>query len=81
MARKKKSLIASESKRLDKPFEITSVCRADLMHPEIGYSPSRALKVTDAQMQRIASKMSNDYTEQLYWTSLEIIAEYVVKDK
>lgn len=77
----KKSLTLSESKRLNKPFDITSVCRIDLMHPEIGYSPSKALKVTDAQMKRVASKMADDYTEQLYWSSLSIIAEHVTRGK
>ena len=79
--RKKKSLTISESKRLDKPFDITSVCRADLTHPMIGYSQSKALRVTDAKMERIASKLADDYTEQLFWASLEIICEFVLDDK
>ena len=34
--------------------------------------------VTDAQMRRLAQKMANDYCEQLFWSSMEIIAERCV---
>lgn len=51
-------------------FEITSVSRADL--EEKGFDVS---DVTDETMERLASKMADDYLEQMYWISLEIIAE------
>lgn len=51
-------------------FKITSVCRDDLNG--IGFDTS---KVDDSTMKRLASKLANDYCEQMFWTSLEIIAE------
>lgn len=51
-------------------FEITSVSRADL--EEKGYDTSA---ITDEQMEKLASKMAEDYCEQLFWTSMDIIAE------
>lgn len=53
-------------------FEITSVSREDL--EALGYNAS---KVSDATMERLASKLADDYCEQLFWTSLDIIAEYL----
>lgn len=51
-------------------FPITSVCRDDL--EEKGFDTS---EVSDETMRRLASKMADDYLEQLYWISLEILAE------
>ncbi|NDW08761.1 hypothetical protein [Dysgonomonas sp. 520] len=51
-------------------FHITSVHRDDLIHK--GFDVSN---VQDCDMETLARKMSNDYCEQLFWTSLEIIAE------
>lgn len=51
-------------------FEITSVHRDDL--ERLGYDTS---KVSDQTMEKLATKMSDDYLEQLFWTSLDIIAE------
>lgn len=53
-------------------FEITSVSRADLQAK--GYDTS---KITDAQMERLASKMADDYVEQMFWISMDIIAEHL----
>ena len=53
-------------------FPITSVSRADLAG--LGFDASQ---VSDEKMQRLASKMADDYLEQLYWSSLIIIAEYL----
>ncbi len=53
-------------------FYITSVHRDDLLN--VGLDGPSA---TDEQMERIADKMSDDYCEQLFHISLEIIAEYV----
>jgi hypothetical protein len=58
-------------------FVISRLHREDLKC--IGYTDEQVDKITDSQMERIASKMSDDYCEQLYWSSLEIIAEYVLK--
>lgn len=51
-------------------FPITSVSRNDL--EERGFDTS---EVDDDTMERLASKMSDDYCEQMFWTSMEIIAE------
>jgi len=53
-------------------FPITSVCREDLEAK--GFDVS---EVDDDTMERLASKMADDYCEQLFWTSMEIIAEYM----
>ena len=51
-------------------FHSTSVSREDLQ--AYGFDTR---SVTDAQMCRLAQKMANDYCEQLFWSSMEIIAE------
>lgn len=53
-------------------FPITSVSRGDL--DAKGFDTS---EVDDATMERLASKMADDYCEQLFWSSMEIIAEYM----
>lgn len=52
-------------------FIITEVSREDL--EDIGFDTS---KVSDETMERLARKLGDDYCEQLFWTSLEIMAEY-----
>lgn len=53
-------------------FVITEVSREDL--EELGYDTS---EVSDETMEYLAKKLANDYCEQLFWTSLDIIAEYM----
>lgn len=53
-------------------FEITSVSREDL--EALGYNAS---KVSDEKMEYLAKKLADDYCEQLFWTSLDIIADYM----
>ena len=53
-------------------FVITEVSREDL--EEIGFDAS---KVSDETMERLARKLGDDYCEQLFWTSLEVMAEYL----
>ena len=53
-------------------FPITSVSRADL--EQKGYDTS---KITDKQMEILAKKMADDYCEQLFWSSMDIIAEHL----
>jgi hypothetical protein len=50
-------------------FPITHVCRNDLTSK--GFDVAG---VSDADMVRLADKMSDDYQEQLYWESMKIIA-------
>lgn len=53
-------------------FVITCVSREDLK--VLGYDTS---EVSDEKMEYLAKKMANDYCEQLFWTSLDILAEYL----
>lgn len=53
-------------------FVITEVSREDL--EGIGFDTS---KVSDETMERLARKLGDDYCEQLFWISLEIIAEHL----
>lgn len=51
-------------------FPITSISRADLEMR--GFDTS---EITDEQMEKLASKMADDYLEQMFWVSMVIIAE------
>lgn len=51
-------------------YPITSVCRADL--ESLGFD---ARATDDATMRKLASKLADDYCEQLFWSSLEILAD------
>ncbi len=69
-----------------KDFTITSVCKADLL--EIASDEEDAVlsipnieRLDEGDMRRIASKMADDYCDQLYWSSLRAIAEYVITTK
>lgn len=39
------------------------------------------MKLTESDMKRLASKLADDYCEQLYWTSLEILAKHIIENK
>ena len=51
-------------------FVISEISRKDLS--DLGFDTS---EVSDETMERLASKLGNDYCEQLFWTSLDIFAE------
>ena len=53
-------------------FVISEVSREDL--EEIGFDTS---EVPDETMEHLAKKLGDDYCEQLFWSSLKIIAEYL----
>lgn len=61
-------------------FEITSICRDDIIcafqgSKDINKVKRRVKKMTDSEMESLASRMSSDYLEQLYWISLKVIFE------
>jgi hypothetical protein len=56
----------------DTAFPITSVCRADL--EQIGFDTA---SVDDGTMTELAEKLADDYCDQLFWGSLEILAEHL----
>lgn len=58
---------------MSKEFKITSVTREDLEMR--GFDTTN---ITDAQMERLAQKMCDDYLEQMFWISLDIIAEDII---
>ncbi|MDR1459492.1 MAG: hypothetical protein LBI60_04695 [Bacteroidales bacterium] len=53
-------------------FKISSVSREDL--EEKGFDTDG---IDDSEMERLASKLGDDYCEQLFWGSMEIIAEHL----
>ena len=54
-------------------FNITSVSREDL--ESRGFDTTN---ITDEQMERLAQKMCDGYLEQMFWISLDIIAEDII---
>lgn len=63
----------AEIERMSKEFEITSVSREDL--ESRGFDTTN---ITDEQMEELARKMCDDYLEQMFWISLDIIAEDIM---
>ena len=61
------------TEEMNKEFNITSVTREDLEMR--GFDTTN---ITDAQMERLAQKMCDDYLEQMFWISLDIIAEDIM---
>tara|TARA_R110000868_G_scaffold14069_1_gene65596 strand:+ start:664 stop:909 length:246 start_codon:yes stop_codon:yes gene_type:complete len=68
-----------------KSFPITTLSKEDLLgletHNDSGdsfpmFSEAKIMALTDEDMERLASKLGNDYCEQLYWQSLELLADY-----
>ena len=53
-------------------FIVAEVSRKDL--EELGYNTS---EVSDETMEKLAGKLGDNYCEQLFWTSLNITAEYM----
>jgi hypothetical protein len=51
-------------------FYVTAICRDNL--EGLGFDVS---KITDDDMEELADKMADDYLEQLYWSSMETIAD------
>ena len=64
----------AEIERMGKEFKITSVTREDL--EDRGFDTTN---ITDVQMEELARRMCNDYLEQMFWLSMEIIAEDIMK--
>jgi hypothetical protein len=64
-----------DNRKNDGFFVISRLHRDDLRC--LGYTDGQLEKLTDEHMNRIASKMSDDYYNQLFWDSLKIIAGYM----
>ena len=61
------------TEEMNKGFNITSVSREDL--ESRGFDTTN---ITDAQMEELAQRMCNDYLEQMFWISLDTIAEDII---
>lgn len=59
----------------DGAFPITSVCKEDLRGRE-GIDEQVLNVVTADEMEYLASKMADDYCEQMFWGSMESIYNY-----
>ena len=71
---------------LAKPFNITSVSKLDIISlivndAKVNFKLSDVKKLTESDMSSIASKLSDDYVEQLFWGSLKIIVEHHIENK
>jgi len=61
---------------LDKSFAVSSITRRDLM--QLGFDEVMVSRVSDSQMEYIATKMGDNATEQGYWDNLEHYGEIVI---
>ena len=57
-------------------FPVTSVHRDDIKEA-MKFTDEQARRITDNMMREIATKITDDYCEQLFWDHLPIIAEYI----
>ncbi len=63
--------------KLNKSFEITSVCRADLK----GFFSNDEIELlNDDDLKRIAIKMADSYCENIFWIDLRIATEAVISE-
>lgn len=58
-------------------FPVTYISKDDIIHafPNNSEVKTIAQSMDDADMKHLASKLGNDYCEQLFWESLKIIFE------
>ena len=61
-------------------FPITSVSKEDIIHAFQNTDiadlvKERVVKMDDGEMNKLASKMADDYCNQMFWNSLRIIFE------
>jgi len=75
---------------INKEFEITSVCKADILGLEKCdkegnikpmFNKTDILKFTESDMEHIASKMADAYCDNGFWIDLEIIVDNVLNKK
>lgn len=90
IAKPKRKYVRRKGVGIYKPFEITSVCKADILGLERCdkegnikplFKKSDIMKLNSDDMDRIARKMSDAYTENGFWIDLEIITEFVLQQK
>jgi len=69
---------------LSEPFEVTSVCREDLLQLENmdgnpKFTKKQLMEISDDDMKKIARQLGDDYIGQLFWSSLDTIADQVLE--
>ena len=62
-----------------KEYFVTSICKEDLLNA--GFTENEINILNEGDMEEIARKLENDYLEQTFWQSLEIIARHVYQRK
>ena len=67
--------MANKKVDMNKAFNITSICRADLLE---NYTQEQIEKIDDGDMERIASKMADAYCDNGFWIDLPIIVDHVM---
>jgi len=82
--------IKKKASGLDKPFVITSVCKADILSLQkqdkngnviSKFKKSHITKLTESDMKQIASKLADAYCDNGFWIDLDIIVEYYLEQK
>jgi len=62
---------------LNKPFEITSICRADI----IGEGIKSGEFLDDGDMKKLANKMADSYCDSTFWIDMPIIVKHILENK
>lgn len=69
---------------LQKPFQISSVCREDIMllgkQKNKSYSVDFIKSIDDGQMEGIADRMSDVFLDNLYWEALEMLCDDLLRE-
>lgn len=69
--------IKQHKKSIKEFFPITSICREDIIHAFTDNPDAQKIvrNLDDGDMEILASKLADDYCEQLFWDSLKVIFE------
>lgn len=67
--------------KLNKSFEVSAISRLDLI--QAGYAEAIVLTLSDADMEKIAIRMGDIYTDSMngYWEDEELAAESMFEEK
>lgn len=63
---------------MNKGFEVSSVCRADLQEH---FTKKQIAKLTDRDMKWLARKMGDSFCDCCYWEALQVGVERLLEDK
>lgn len=68
-------------KQLNKPFQITSVCRADICNISKKYPKKFIESLDNGDMEHISNKMADAYLECCFWVALESLCDNLMREK